>query len=333
MITQVRIALITAALGTGLLPACSGAADSLLSRATQIFGPPLNPQHMVFGLNGNWVIWLIANRDGDMIEADVGLKSRYVVEFPEAPKEPDQGVMSKEEYERTIHTISKLKNVGQLREMHGRPEPSDIGLINIDGFERAFVERVVAPGDEDRVTKFNVYFLQQMGVSPEQITKSPPPSMVCLSELWYYVPSEEAIQIRLGDWQKLRMAGPALRSHAGCVRTTPVHDADGFTIEQPQNETIVLSKPFRVRELVGNVHDISNSPMELASVELLRVGAQQVIRTVTDANGNFRLSASADGQYRFKVTKDGFKALRGIVIVDKHGSGNGKLSFELPVGT
>jgi hypothetical protein len=119
----------------------------------------------------------------------------------------------------------------------------------------------------------------------------------------------------------------------GCVRTTPVYDADGFTIEQPQNETIVLAKPFRVRELAGQVHDNGNSPIEFANVEFLRVGTQQVIRVLTDSNGNFKLSVVVEGRYKFKVTKDGFKALRGIVIVDKHGSGNTMLSFALSVGT
>jgi hypothetical protein len=186
------MALITVTLGIGLLPAYnSGPRDSLLSRATQVFGPPLNPQHMVFSLKGNWVIWLITDRYGDIIEADVGPKSFYVDEFPKAAKQSDQEFMSREEYERTIQTISKLREVGQLREMHGRPEPSDFGPINIDGFERAFVERVIATGDQDGVARFNVYFLQQMGVSPEQIADSPPPSMLCLGELWYYVPSDE----------------------------------------------------------------------------------------------------------------------------------------------
>ncbi len=317
----------------GVMPLCgSGVTDSLLSRATQVFGPPLNPQHMVFSLKGNWVIWLIADRYGNIIEADVGPKSSYVVEFPNAAKQSDQESMSREVYDQTIQRISKLRDVGHLREPHGRPEPSNLGPINIDGFEQAFVERVVATSDKDGVARFNVYFLQRAGVSPEQIAATPAPSMVCLGALWYYVPSEEVHQIRLGYWQKLKVAGPALRRHVGCVRATPIYDADGFTIEQPQNETIVLEEPFRVRALAGQVRDSGNLPIAFANVEFLRVGTKKVNRVLTDANGDFKLPVGEEGQYKFKVTKDGFKAFRGIVVVDKHGSGSAELSIALPVG-
>jgi len=124
-----------------------------------------------------------------------------------------------------------------------------------------------------------------------------------------------------------------MRREPGCVRTTAVLDADGFTIQQPQNETVVISDPFIVRELTGQVVVFDGSPIETANVEFLRIGTKNVLRTKTDSTGTFRMSGVPDGRYKFKVTKDGFKALTGIVVVDKHASRKAELSFQLNVGT
>src|SRR5579863_2480137 len=67
-------------------PACAAHAESLLSKASQIFGPPLNADHMVFTIGGSQVVWLIADVKGELIEVDVGNRSDYVNEFPDAAK-------------------------------------------------------------------------------------------------------------------------------------------------------------------------------------------------------------------------------------------------------
>jgi hypothetical protein len=311
-----------------------GHSESLISKATQIFGPPLNVEHMVFTLGGNRVLWLIADVKGELIAADVGNKSDYVTEFPNAAKAVTADLLTQEEYSRVIQLISKLKEIGKLRDEHGPAVSSDFGLIETDQFERAFVERTIQATAEGRIRKFWVYFLQNAEASPEEIADVPPPTMVCFAEMWYYVPSEVARGLRLGEWQKFQVAGPALRRYPGCHRTTPVKDADGFTIEQPQNETVVLSTPFRVRQLAGVVQIGTNAPpIESANVEFRRIGTTTVLRTTTDAYGKFSLPPQAEGQYKFKVTKDGFKALRGTVTVDKHAPMNARLPLVLHVGT
>jgi hypothetical protein len=70
-----------------------------------------------------------------------------------------------------------------------------------------------------------------------------------------------------------------------------------------------------------------------ARFEFLRIGTRRVLRTRTDSSGNFSVPQVLDGKYKFKVTKDGFKALSGTIIVDKRAHAVEKMSFELPVGT
>lgn len=130
--------------------------------------------------------------------------------------------------------------------------------------------------------------------------------MVCFGEMWYYLPSESVRELKLGEWQHFQVAGPALRRNPGCHRTTRVTDADGFTIEQPQSGTVILSKPFTVRSLMGQVVYGSNLPLDSATVEFLKIGAKTVFRATTDSHGGFKLPPEPDGEYKFKVTKNGF---------------------------
>jgi hypothetical protein len=330
-----RLRTLTAALTLGCIPAfAANTPDSILVSATRLFGQPLNAEHHVFRLNDTWAIWLIEDVNGHLIQADVGPQSYYSTEFPKAAKPSQPESLSQSEYDDAIQRISKLKNLGMLRERHTHSVPSVIGPLNTDVFDQAFVERIVSGADGDKVSKFDVYFLHDVAASPEQIADTAELPMVCFGDLWYYLPSEEARKIVLGKWQTLQVAGDAMRKAPGCVRTTPVRDADGFTIEQPQTETVVMSNPYIVRKLAGRVEISSDdSPIEAANVEFLRVGTREVLRARTDSTGSFRMSPVPEGRYKFKVTKDGFKALSGTVIVDKHASGKNDLSFKLDVGT
>jgi hypothetical protein len=308
------------------------ASGSVLDRAAQLFGQPLNAEHGVYRLNETYVLWLINDRNGDLFEVDVGPKSYYTDEFPNSGKHSKEESLSENEYEQTIQKISELREIGKLRGGPTHAVSSHFGLMNTERYERAFVERVVPTGNGNRVVKFNVYFLGYRAASPEQILNVDSQSLVCINEVWYYLPPEEARRIKLGKWQTLQFAGPALWKYPGCVRTTAVRDADGFTIEQPQSMTVVISDPYTVSELSGRVV-VGESPVEAANVEFLRMGSKKVLRARTDSSGGFRLSRVPDGTYKFKVTENGFRALRGTVIVNKSAPRKEELVFVMEVRT
>ena len=308
------------------------ASDSVLVRATQLFGPPLNAEHGVYRLNDNYVLWLIIDRYGDLFEVDVGPKSYYTDEFPNNGKHFKEESLSEAEFAQLIKKISELKEIGKLRGRSTHTVSGILGPINTVSYERAFVERLVPVGNNDKVIKFDVYYLQNVGASPEQIVNTDSQSFVCFGETWYYLPSKEANRIKLGKWQTMQIAGPTLLRKSGCVRTTAVRDADGFTIEQPQTETIVISEPYTVNELAGRVV-IGELPVEAANVEFLRMGSKKVLRAKTDSLGSFRLSRVPNGTYKFKVSENGFKALRRTIIVNKRTPSKEELVFVMEVGT
>ena len=304
--------------------------ERTLGRAARLFGHQLRVDHPVFRLNDDYVVWLLFDTHGDLFELDVGPKSYYTTEFPTA-KKSKQEYLSEAEFEETLQRIARLKEIGNLIRRHASATPTDFGPLNTDRFERAFVDRIVAEGHADAVIRFNVYFVHEEAGSPEQLKTVQEQPMVCLVGLWYYLRPVTAVQIELGKWQTMRVAGPNLHGTTGCFRTTVLHDADGFTIEEPQNETIVVSEPYRVQVLAGHV-GIGDQSLEGVNVEVRRIGGKKLLGTRTDAEGAFSISGAPEGRYKFKITKDGFKALRGTIFVDKHASAN-RLSFQLPVGT
>ncbi|HEY2860755.1 MAG TPA: carboxypeptidase-like regulatory domain-containing protein [Terracidiphilus sp.] len=326
--------LLIAAVALGCIPMLAATApDSTLAKATLLFGQPLNAEHHVFRLNDTWVIWLIEDVKGHLIQVDIGPQAYYSTEFPKAAKPSQPESLSQSEYDDAIERISKLKNLGMLRKRHTHSVPSVIGPLNTDVFDQAFVERIVSGTDDAKVSKFDIYFLHDVAASPEQIVDTGELSMVCFGDLWYYLPSKEAGKLVLGRWQILKVAGDAMRRAPGCVRTTTVRDADGFTIEHPQNELVVISDPYSTRELSGRVMFRDDSPVEAANVEFLRAGTKEVLRAKTDKTGAFRMPRTSEGHYKFMVTKDGYTALSGTVIVDKHASSKSALLFKLDVGT
>jgi hypothetical protein len=328
--TFVRSMLLVACFFASTLGIRAAAQEKLLTKAAQLFGEPLNAEHRVYQLNDNYVIWLIFDAKGELFQVDVGPKSYYSSEFPNAPYATKADRLSKEEYEGTLRKISQLKDIGALRKGHESAVTSDFGPLNTDQFEGAFVDRVVADDNEEEVKKFNVYFLQDDSGSPEQVKTLQGQPMVCLVGVWYYIKPETESKIMLGQWLSLQVAGPNLHGTKGCFRTTTLHDADGFTIEEPQNE-IIESEPYQVRALEGRV-TIADQPVKDANVEVLPVGGHGILRSKTDEEGNFRIPDAREGEYRFKVTKDGFKALKGKIIVD-HRAPPEPLLFGMYVGT
>jgi len=329
--TFVRSVLLVACILASSLGTSVTAQEKLLSKASQLFGEPLSVEHRVYQLNDNYVIWLIFDAQGELFEVDVGPKSYYSSEFPNAPFATKADRLSNAEYEGTLRKISQLKDIGALRNGHESAVPSDFGPLNTDQFEGAFVDRVLADNGEEEVKKFNVYFFQDRSGSPEQVKTLQGQPMVCLVGVWYYVKPETESKVTLGQWQRLQVAGPNLHGTKGCFRLTTLQNADGFTIEEPQNAIIEVPEPYRVRALEGRV-TIADQPVQGANVEVLPVGGRGILRSKTDEEGNFRIPDAGKGEYKFKVTKDGFKALTGRIIVD-HGAPPKPLASEMHLGT
>ena len=250
-------------------------------------------------------MWLILDRRGELFEVDAGPKSYYSTEFPSANKSPELDRLSEINYEGSLQKISQLKDVGELQERHSDPVSSAFGPLNTDRFSMAFVDRVVTDDSKQDVRKFNVYFLQDMEGSPVQVETVQGLPMVCLAGAWYYLPPKPENKIELGRWQTLQVAGPSLREMKACHRTTVLRDADGFTIEEPQNETIEMREPFKIRGLAGRVA-FGDEPLAGVTVEVRR-GSENVLASKTDAEGNFSIPEATEGEYKFKVTKDGFR--------------------------
>lgn len=305
--------------------------EQILAKAVQLFGEPLSVEHRVYPLNGNYVVWLTLDMQGELIEVDVGPKSYYSSEFPNVPESAKADRLSETEYGETLKKISQLKDVGNLLRRHESSVPSDFGPLNTDQFEGAFVDRIVMEDGSADVKKFNVYFLRNMEGSPEQLKTLQGQPMVCLVGIWYYTKLEAQTKMELGQWRVVPAAGPNLHGTKGCFRTAILHDADGFTIEEPQNETIIAPDLYRVSILEGRV-TTGDQPVADASVEVLRIGAQGILRGRTDEEGKFGIPGAAEGEYKFKVTKDGFKALSGKIIVDHNAPSKG-LSFRMLLGT
>ena len=321
---------LTAVLAWTAVGRLAQSSEQSLANAVQLFGKALSEEHRVYRLNDNYVVWLILDRRGELFEVDVGPKSYYSTEFPGANKSPELDRLSEVQYEDSLQKISQLKEVGEAQELHSGPVPSAFGPLNTDRFSKAVVDRVVTEDSKQDVRKFNVYFLQDMEGSPVQVETVQGLPMVCLAGVWYYLPPKSENKIELGRWQTLQVAGPSLREMKTCHRTTVLHDADGFTIEEPQNETIEMTQPLRVRGLVGRVA-LGDEPVAGVNVEVRR-GSDNVLASRTDADGNFRIPDATEGEYKFKVTKDGFKALSGTIFVDRNAPTE-TISFEMHVGT
>jgi hypothetical protein len=332
-----RIAILVACFVTYCVPSFpADSSDSrILEKATRLFGKQLSAEHHVFPLNDTYVVWLVLDTRGELLALDVGPRTYYTTEFPNAKNPSKPQYLSEVEYKTALRKISELKDLGELQKPHGTAGPSPFGPLNTDRYKLAFVDRVLqihqsGSQTEEDVERFNVYFLHKESGSPEQVLTLQEQPMVCLVEAWYYISPDEVPKIRLGRWQEMQVGGPNLHG-IGCVRTTTLYDADGFTIEEPQNETIVVSEPYEVKALVGTVY-LSDDAIEGVNVEVRLMGSKKVLRTKTNAAGEFSISDAREGKYKFKVTKDGFKSLTGTILVD-HKAKVEKLSFTIHLGT
>jgi len=252
----------------------------ILSKATEVFGNRLS-EHDVFRLNQNYVLWLVTATDGSLTEVIVGPKSHYSTEFPNQARPSAEESLSQSEYQEALSRISELKDIGQLTASQYGEIPGYLGPLQTDEFENGFVEKVLRPegsgaGSSNEVWKFSVYFMQTVSGSPKQIAiPDDEPPQVCLGQEWYYVPAQDARRLRIGKRTTFRAAGASGISRH-CFRTATPYDADGFTIEDPQTETIIAAEAYAVRSLVGRVH-FSDMPIEGVNVEVLPAGKTNVI--------------------------------------------------------
>src|SRR5271167_4153503 len=142
MVRFISLLVLLVAGGLGVCPA-TDSSRAVMVKAAQLFGDPLNAEHRVFRLNDTYVIWLILDNDGSLIEVDVGARSYYTTEFPNVKKPVVPERLSAAEYSDALRRISELKDVGVLEQGHETPLPSAFGPSNTDRFERAFVDRIV----------------------------------------------------------------------------------------------------------------------------------------------------------------------------------------------
>lgn len=324
---------VAAGIITGLLSTGLSADDraQTLAKAAHLFGAPLSSEHTVFQFNGAYLVWLIFDTHGELFDLTLQPISddHLGVLASRAPSGPAR--MSETEYREALERLSKLKDLGTLIESHGSNTlPGHIGSFNTDRFEQAFVDRVLTDDGSD-VRRLDVHFLQEMAGPWMQVSNVDGRPMVCLGYEWYYLSPAEARKVEIGTWQTLQVAGPSLYS-GHCFRTGVLHDEDGFIIEEPANMTILLDD-IHVKALAGKVHlESSQEGVPDANVELLRIGSKKVIGRKTDDSGHFSFGDLAEGKYKLKITKDGFKSLSGFVFLD-HTASTKNISFALPVGT
>ena len=125
------------------------------------------------------------------------------------------------------------------------------------------------------------------------------------------------------------IAALALAQHA---TESTRYDEQGFTIENPQHVQVELEAILTVRNVRGRVTDRSGAPLAGARFEIKPIAGGAVLRATVDDKGMFALPNVPDGTYRLKVTKDGFQAVWGKLVVDRKARKVDKVSFTLPVG-
>jgi hypothetical protein len=325
--------LIVGLLAFATAPVAAQDSGGILAKATQLFGSQLNVQGHAFPLNDTWVVWLALDRSGNLFESALGPRSYYTFSFPDAQRPMQEETLSESEYENVLKRISQLKDIGALERRHEAPTPSYLGVVNTDGFQLGFVERFVSSRNSDRISRFRVHFLQDISASPRQLMPLQGHTLVCFagSGMWYYIRPQASRALKFGQWQTVSVAGPSPRLGIGGCSGPQGHDEDGFTIEEPATLQISLADPFRTATIAGQV-TIHGQPLEGALVEVHRLDGRQVLRDQTDAGGNFRIARAGQGEYKFKVTKNGgVSALSGIVAVDRTAS-NAPLALELHLG-
>jgi membrane associated rhomboid family serine protease len=76
-------------------------------------------------------------------------------------------------------------------------------------------------------------------------------------------------------------------------------------------------QPFIVRYLKGAVHDMDGNALAGARFEMLPGSGESLITTTTDSKGRFEVGRVPDGSYSFTVSKEGWHAVHGNIVMRK----------------
>ena len=204
-------------------------------------------------------------------------------------------------------------------------------------FDNAYIDRLVKVpegGDANNgvITRFDIYYVQQMEASPYEVHQKNAGEFpeACLGFEWVYLAPDQP-QLKPGRWAKFRGAGPNLDPRE-CNRTIVRFDKDGFNIEEPAVRLVILQQPFVVRSVRGQVV-IGDEPISDARVEIRNINSKKIYTAKTGKAGTFAFPNLGNGEYKFKVTKNGFCALSGRIIVGSNGRSDEPFKLHLPLGT
>jgi len=97
-----------------------------------------------------------------------------------------------------------------------------------------------------------------------------------------------------------------------------------------------LSRPFVVRSVSGGV-SLDADPeavLPTAFIEIQGPGKDRRMRRATvDQDGRFRIRRVPQGQYKFKVSNDGFQGVMGTIVVSKSAPKNNEVLIGMRPGT
>jgi hypothetical protein len=254
----------------------------LSDKVQRVFGEPLIRDKPVYALSDDYVIWILIDSQGTLLEADIGPKSYYTADFRDSRSDRSSNSLNQAQYQEILGQLSEIVPIGKIRVGHSHPLASPFGLLNTDQFENAFVDRIVDGQDETAVKRFDVHFVEEKSGSVEKLKSDQGQSMVCFVHVWYYLKDEK--NLKLGEWRTVKAAGPSMRDTSDCIPTTVLYDAEGFRVEYPQNETIEFSEPYRVQIVTGRV-TINDEGLEGAAVEIKQVGGNEILSSITDSSG------------------------------------------------
>ena len=110
---------------------------------------------------------------------------------------------------------------------------------------------------------------------------------------------------------------------------------DGFTRSPTEHIISELEQPFHVQSVRGLVtrKAAGQDPLQDVLVEIKGPGDHDEIRrTKTDRQGQFRIGHVAAGTYTFKVTLIGFQSVVGTIIVSKSAAKDSRINIAMPLG-
>lgn len=106
----------------------------------------------------------------------------------------------------------------------------------------------------------------------------------------------------------------------------------GFLREEPELNKIELSQPIEVSSVRGLIFYSDDDPLSGAAFEM-RDSQNRVFSAITDSNGRFTIPKAPSGRYEFKVTKNGFHSVIGVLIVSDKSSSTKLIRIQLQLGT